>query len=131
MAYDYREAMTDDIKQYIDENVTIDDNGYTYNGEVYEDGQELYDALTDDLWVDDSVTGNGSGSYTMNREEAKGYVVDNMELVSDVMNEFGIESDYVGKRLLDQDWEYFDVSIRCYLLGEILGEVLSEMGIDY
>lgn len=131
MAYDYRKAMTDDIKQYIDENVTIDDNGYTYNGEVYEDGQELYDALTDDLWVDDSVTGNGSGSYTMNREEAKGYVVDNMELVSDVMNEFGIESDYVGKRLLEQDWEYFDVSIRCYLLGEILGEVLSEMGVEY
>ena len=131
MAYDYRKAMTDDIKQYIDENVTIDDNGYTYNGEVYEDGQELYDALTDDLWVDDSVTGNGSGSYTMNREETKGYVVDNMELVSDVMNEFGIESDYVGKRLLEQDWEYFDVSIRCYLLGEILGEVLSEMGVEY
>lgn len=131
MAYDYREAMADDIKQYIDENVTIDDNGYTYNGEVYADGQELYDALTDDLWVDDSVTGNGSGSYTMNREEAKGYVVDNMELVADVMNEFGIESDYVGKRLLEQDWEYFDVSIRCYLLGEILGEILSELGVEY
>lgn len=131
MAYDYREAMADDIKQYIDENVTIDDNGYTYNGEVYTDGQELYDALTDDLWVDDSVTGNGSGSYTMNREEAKGYVVDNMELVVDVMNEFGIESDYVGKRLLEQDWEYFDVSIRCYLLGEILAEILSELGVEY
>lgn len=131
MAYDYREAMADDIKQYIDENVTIDDNGYTYNGEVYEDGQELYDALTDDLWVDDSVTGNGSGSYTMNREEAKGYVVDNMELVADVMNEFSIESDYVGKRFLEQDWEYFDVSIRCYLLGEILGEILSELGVEY
>ena len=131
MSYDYREAMADDIKQFIDENVTIDDNGYTYNDEVYEDGQELFDALNDDMWADDSITGNGSGSYTFDRETAKEYVVDNIDLVGDMISEFGIDAKTIGEKFIDQDWEYFDVSIRCYLLGEVLGTVLNEMGIDY
>lgn len=131
MAYDYRDAMADDIKQYIDENVTIDDNGYTYNGDTYEDGQEIFDALNDDMWADDSITGNGSGSYTFDRETAKEYVVDNIDLVGEMIREFDIDAKTVGERFIDEDWEYFDVSIRCYLLGEVLGEVLNGMGIEY
>lgn len=131
MAYDYRDAMTDDIKEYIDENVTISDDGYTYGDEVYEDGQELFEALNDDLWIDDSVTGNGSGSYTFDREKAKGYVVDNIDLVGEMIEEFDIDAKTIGEKFIEQDWEYFDVSLRCYLLGEVLGTVLNEMGIDY
>lgn len=119
MAYDYREAMKDDIVQYIEENINLDE---------YEDNDELYETLDEDLWVADSVTGNGSGSYTFNREEAKKYVVDNMDLVGEMIEEFDIDTKTIGEKFKEQDWEYFDVSIRCYLLGEVLGEVLEELG---
>lgn len=119
MAYDYREAMKDDIVQYIEENINLDE---------YEDNDELYEMLDEDLWVADSVTGNGSGSYTFNREEAKKYVVDNMDLVGEMIEEFDIDAKTIGEKFKEQDWEYFDVSIRCYLLGEVLGEVLEELG---
>ena len=119
MAYDYREAMKDDIVQYIEENINLDE---------YEDNEELYETLDEDLWVADSVTGNGSGSYTFNREEAKKYVVDNMDLVGEMIEEFDIDTKTIGEKFKEQDWEYFDVSIRCYLLGQVLDEVLEELG---
>jgi hypothetical protein len=134
MAYDYKEAMADDIKQYIDENVTIDENGYTYNGETYEDGQSLYEALNDDMWVEDSVTGNGSGSYTFDRHQSYENVQgdpDAMDYIRDLVSEFGVEAETVAEKFLDEDYDYWDVSIRCYLLGEVLSTVFEEMGIDY
>ena len=124
-SYDYRKAMYDDIKEYIDENINVDD---------FEDGQELYEQLNDDLWIEDSVTGNGSGSYTFDRAKAKEYVQGDPEAqgyIKDMCDEFGIDGATIGEKFLDEDWEYFDVSIRCYLLGQVLGEVLDEMGIEY
>ena len=122
MAYNYHDEMYADIKQYIEDNINVED---------YEDGQELYEQLNDDLWVADSVTGNGSGSYTFNRNKAKEYVVDNIDLVGEMIDEFAIDAKTIGEKFIEQDWEYFDVSIRCYLLGQILGEVLDDMGIEY
>ena len=57
--YDYREAMTEDVKQWITDEVNLAD--WT------EDRGGLEQQLNDDLWAADSVTGNGSGSYTFNR----------------------------------------------------------------
>lgn len=54
MAYDYRNAMKHDIRQWIEDN--------------YFDGDE--DELIDELWYADPVTGNLSGSYTFNRYTA-------------------------------------------------------------
>lgn len=122
MAYNYHDEMYADIKQYIEDNINVED---------YEDGQELYEQLNDDLWVADSVTGNGSGSYTFNRNKAKEYVVDNIDLVGEMIDKFAIDAKTIGEKFIEQDWEYFDVSIRCYLLGQILGEVLDDMGIEY
>ena len=33
----------------------------------------------------------------------------------------------IGKHFISQDWEWFDVTIRCYLLGQAIAEVLEEM----
>lgn len=54
--YDYREAVKDDVRNYIAENITIE----AYKGQR----DELEEMLNEDLWTADSVTGNGSGSYT-------------------------------------------------------------------
>lgn len=117
--YNYEENMKEDIKAWIEENISIEDNDVDYD-DIYES-----------LWIEDSVTGNGSGSYTFNREEAKEYVVDNMELCQDALREFCTPAEEIGNRFLNEDWEWLDVTIRCYLLGQLLGEVFEEMGIAY
>ena len=124
MAYDYRNEMAEDIRNYIVDNYTPE--------EIEEaDGDELFEKLNDVLWVEDSVTGNASGSYTFNTEKAKEYVVDNMDLVEEMASEFGVDNSELGEKFRNGDWEWFDVSIRCYLLGEVLGDVLREMGANY
>ena len=119
MKYNYLEAMKDDIREYINENVE--------RGQ-YTDRDEAEQQLNDDLWTVDSVTGNGSGSYTFNRYTAKEYVeADGEEYLREALREFCVDADTVAEKFLDADYEYFDVTIRCYLLGQALAEVLDEL----
>lgn len=116
--YNYLEAMVEDILDYIRNEVELSD---------FSDRDELEEKLNDDLWVEDSVTGNASGSYTFNAWKAKEYVTGNMGLVTEMCTEFGLDSASVAEHFLEEDWEYFDVSIRCYLLGQAIAEALDEM----
>lgn len=114
--YDYLESMKADINEYLEENKEL----------LELDREELEEKLNDDLWTNDSVTGNASGSYTFCSATAKEYVVDNMDLVTEMADEFGIDNSTLGEKFRDEEWEYFDVSIRCYLLGQAISEVLDE-----
>ena len=117
--YDYREAMKEDVKQWITDVVNLAD--WT------EDRGGLEQQLNDDLWTADSVTGNGSESYTFNRVQASLYVLDNMDLLQKAINEFATDPATVGNKFIYEDWEWFDVTIRCYLLGSVISDVLDEM----
>lgn len=117
--YDYREAMTEDVKEWIKENIDLT--------EWTEDREGLEQQLNDDLWTADSVTGNGSGSYTFNRVQASLYVLDNMDLLQKAINEFATDPATVGDKFIYEDWEWFDVTIRCYLLWSVISDVLDEM----
>lgn len=114
--YNYYDAMENDIKNYIEENINLED--YTR--------EELEEELNDQLWVCDSVTGNASGSYTFCRAIAKDYVIDNMDLCIDALKEFCVEPETIAEKFLAEDWEYFDLTIRCYMLGECICKVLDE-----
>ena len=120
--YDYTEAVMNDIRTYLEDEYQ---NKYTEY-----DREELETELHDDLWINDSVTGNASGSYTFCRQEAKEYVVENMSLLMDACEAFCVEAKEIGKRFLAEDWEYFDVTIRCYCLSEAITNVLDEMGVE-
>ena len=122
MKYNYRKAMDEDIRTYFEEE--FNNIQETFEGLDKEDAFANY---FDELWVVDSVTGNGSGSYTFNRARAEEYVKDNLALCIEAFEEFGIAPEEFGKKVYDEDWEYLDVTIRCYLLGEVLGEVLDEL----
>ena len=120
MYYNYMEAMKEDVTRAISE------YEYQYEGLSRED---LEEKLNDDLWIDDSVTGNGSGSYTCNAAEARDMVqADGEEYYQEAVEEFCIDSETVAEHLFD--YEYIDVTTRCYLLGQAISEALDDLEAD-
>lgn len=114
--YNYNEAVKADIKEYIQDNYTTE--------EIIEglaEREEFDQKLYDEMWTADEVTGNGSGSYTFNRWQAEENLCHNMELLAEALADFGCGLDYIEKGA-----EACDVTIRCYLLGPVLAEVLDE-----
>lgn len=84
------------------------------------DREEVYD----EAFTADSVTGNGSGSYFFNAWKAKESIFNmDEDLLRETISEFDIDmSEHWG------DWEYLDVSVRCYALGQIdIDELLNEI----
>lgn len=120
MAYDYREAMYNDIYDVLKDYTYIFEE-YTDDGEV--DFGTVRDDLFDELWTNDSVTGNSSGSYTCNSSQAEENLCGNWSLIVEACDEFGETI---------RDPEKVDLTIRCYLLGEVLQDVLNalEAGIE-
>ena len=111
--YDYLEAVKEDVKNYIEE------NGIKVTSE---NRNELEEQLNDDLFCNDSVTGNGSGSYTFNAYTAEEYLCHNLDLLAEACEEFGSSMD-----ILKDGAEACDVTIRCYLLNQAISEVLDEL----
>ena len=111
--YDYREAMYEDIKEYITENIDLF---------KHENREELERELNDILWCEDSVTGNGSGSYFFNTYKAEEAICHNLDLLGEAIEEFGSDMD-----VLKDGAEACDVTIRCYLLGDMIHAVLDEL----
>ena len=111
--YNYLENIKADVKEYIDNETNLKD---------FSDREELEEKLNDTLWTEDSVTGNASGSYYCNSWKAEEALAHNWDLLAEAMKEFGCEVD-----LLEKGAEWADVTIRCYLLGQAIGEVLDEM----
>lgn len=113
--YDYREAMTEDVKEWIKENIDLT--------EWTEDREGLEQQLNDDLWTEDSITGNASGSYYCNSYKAEESIAHNWDLLNEALDEFGQNDINVIKK----GAEWADVTIRCYLLWSVISEVLDEM----
>lgn len=120
--YNYLEAVKADVIEAIK---------YDYTADEIEAGFEDRDAfeekLNDELWTDDSVTGNGSGSYTFDRWAARDYVLGDMDTVAEALREFCVEASTIGEKFLTEDWEYLDVTARCYVLGQAISEALDDL----
>lgn len=122
--YNYYEAMKKDVKQAMYDG--------DYSPENYSCRDEFEETLNEDFWIEDSITGNGSGSYTFNRFTAKQYVLDDgIGYLQEMCDEFGIDAKEIGERFLNDEWEWMDVSIRCYLLGMVIHDVIDEMDYDW
>lgn len=113
--YDYREAMTEDVKEWIKENIDLT--------EWTEDREGLEQQLNDDLWTEDSITGNASGSYYCNSYNAEESIAHNWNLLNEALDEF--EQNNIN--VIEKGAEWADVTIRCYLLRFVISDVLNEM----
>lgn len=120
--FNYNEAVKADVIDYIKENFSDEELA-----EKLEDKDSFSDELNDTLWTEDSVTGNASGSYTFNTWKAKEYVFDDTETVQEALKEFCVDAETVAEKFLDEDWEYFDVTARCYVLSSAIYEALEEI----
>ena len=111
--YNYEDAMREDIRAYLNEN--------------WEKGKRISDedreTLHDNMFVSDSVTGNASGSYTCNAWEAEENVCHNLDLLGEALDEFCVEGETLREKM---SGEWADVTIRCYLLGQVEGEIFDE-----
>lgn len=117
MEYNYLEAVKDDVREYIEDEIDFTDYGTI---------EDLEQFLNDELFINDSVTGNASGSYTFNTWEAEENLCHNMELLADALQKFGNDLSY-----LEKGAEACDVTIRCYLLSQAISEVLEELEEDF
>lgn len=107
--YNYMENMIADIKDYMEEN------------KEYLEGkskEELYDLF----FLEDAITGNASGSYYCNAYKAEEALCHNMDLLQEALYEFGYTENIDNELITNPEW--CDVTIRCYLLGNALEEVI-------
>lgn len=111
--YNYLEQVTTDAKEAILENMEY---------WSFDDREELEEVAHDELWADDSVTGNGSGSYFFSTWKAEEALCHNWDLLEGAIEEFGNNTD-----ILRQGAEACDVTIRCYLLSQAIAAALDEL----
>ena len=112
--YNYLEQVTADAKVAVLENMEY------WN---FDDREELEQVANDELWTNDGVTGNGSGSYFFNAWKAEEALCHNLDLLAEACEEFGQD---IGEEV-KQGAESCDVTIRCYLLGQAIAAALDEL----
>jgi hypothetical protein len=121
MKYNYYEAVKEDVREALKDRFTIEE----IMERISEDRESFLEDLEADMWTDDSVTGNGSGSYWFNTWKAEEALCHNWEEIVNVASEFGYEA------IISDGYEYgaewWDVSIRCYYLSSALSDVLEEI----
>ena len=116
--YNYLEAVTADVVDFIRDEVNAAD---------YENREALSEFLNDELWCCDSVTGNASGSYTFNACKAKEFIFADPDTVSEALREFCVDAETISEKFLSQNWEYFDVTARCYVLSQAIEAALDSI----
>ena len=114
--YDYREAVKADIREWLQENRSLDE----LKDDLSADNGNTFMYLYDEMFSEDSITGNASGSYTFSRWQAEENLCHNLDLLEDAQRFFDIRPGL-------SDPETCDVTIRVYLLNDCLYEVLEEI----
>lgn len=96
----------------------------SYTPEMLEpvDLEDYGEKLNDALWVDDSVTGNASGSFFCNAYKAEEALAGNWDLAVEALEEFG----YNDINALEKGAEWVDCMVRCYVLSQCIAEYVED-----
>ena len=115
--YSYPENVKNDIKEYINDELDTGTFGLLVQGD-----EDTIEDIRDTLFNEDSVTGNMSGSYTMNTRKAEENLVGNWDLLEEAINEFDLHVNPIKKGA-----EWCDSLIRCYLVDWCFTEAIKEI----
>ena len=123
--YDYKRAIIDDIKDWIVNDTDLIEEGYM-------DGRDddLYNWIYDEVWTEDSITGNGSYGYAP-EEKCREYVMDNIELYFEAAREFDDFPTGITEWTLRNPGQHMDTTIRCYLLMDCIYAAVDELKLHY
>ena len=119
--YDYRKAIEKDVREYLQ---GIRDGEHPFPSDL----EKLYNTL----FTEDSVTGNASGSYWCNANKARECIMGDPnaeDYIREVISGYGMTAEEIADHFMD--WEYWDVTIRCELLYNVLGDVIDDMEFDF
>lgn len=125
--YDYRRAIIDDVKDWIVNDTDIIEEGYM-NGR----DDDLYNWIYDEIFNEDSITGNGTYYYGT-EEFCSECLSGNFNLLYSAMEEFEVDNE---TKVLIKHYEnkdlarYFDCTIRCYLLMDCIYAAVDELRAD-
>lgn len=114
--HDYKNEVRNDLADWLRECASYDN----MTADAFEEARER---LEDEAWTADSVTGNGSGSYYCNTWKAEEAICHNLDLLGEALREFGD----TGADILEKGAEACDVTIRCYLIGQVFGDVFEKV----
>lgn len=122
--YDYRRAITDDIKDWIVNETDIIEEG------IKEDrDDDLSNWIYEEVFDEDSVTGNGPYYYGT-EDFCSECLSGNFDILYKAAHEFAIDDEVniLIKHYEDKDLaRYFDCTIRCYLLMECVYAAVEEL----
>lgn len=106
---EYKEELKNDLLDFAEES-----RGYCNDLEKFRDN----------AFIADTVTGNGSGSYTFNSKQAEENIKDLIfdEELLRMFRDFGYD-----RIPFEKGPEYIDVSIRCFLVDEVISENEEEI----
>lgn len=120
--YNYLDTVINDINDAIADH----DVDFDWDDFIDEDGHLDADSATDSLldvcWDADSITGNGSGSYTMNKLQAEKCLIGNFDLLAEAVEEF----ENNDASILAKGAEACDVLVRLYLLPQAVDKVVND-----
>lgn len=122
--YDYKRAITDDVKDWIVNDTDLIEEGYMERRD-----DDIYNWIYDETFSEDGITGNGAYYYGT-EEFCSQCLSGNFDLLYLAMDEFGIDAEV---RTLIKHYEkkdlarYFDCTIRCYLLMDCIYTAVDEL----
>lgn len=116
--YDYYIEVTNDIECWMDK------DGDPFDLSQFENREEAAEFLRDELWSEDSITGNGPEGYA-SEEECEEFLCHNWDLVIEGFDTFGVSisdlrAQYKKKNLA----RYIDCFVRLYILDNAIDAAL-------
>lgn len=119
--FNYEADVLDSVYDWLKNN----EDEWVNEGDTLEDIREY---LEDELFNEDSVTGNASGSFTFDRNKAKENVFADIDSVRNAFMEYDERARFADL-FFDEDWETIDVITRCYVLSDAISDALDESDI--
>lgn len=113
--YDYKEEILQAVKEAAEDAYTPEDLEPV-------DLDDYAEKLNEELWIDDAVTGNASGSYFCNAYKAEEALAGNWDLAAEALEELG----YRDINPFEKGAEWVDCAVRCYLLSQCIADYIEE-----
>lgn len=119
--YDYYKAVTNDIKEWL--------KNYSDIPEEELNDRDVADRVYDEVFSEDSVTGNGPYGYAT-EEQCSEYLSNNFYLIYEAMRDYCLDddNDFISHHYEMKDLaRFFDCVIRCYILPQCVEKAINEL----